>query len=88
MEKLVRFHASPVYPQTWNFLWRQQMREKSDKQLCIRLPKSLDIELDNISNYFQLSKSDVIKRFCRDGLEKFRSLGHTNKNSNYFLLER
>jgi hypothetical protein len=57
------------------------MKEKSDKQLCIRLPKMLDVELENISTFFQLSKSDVIKRFCRDGLQKFRSIGEVNQNA-------
>lgn len=60
------------------------MKIKSDTQISFRLPINLNIQLDNIGEYFGISKSLVIKKFCEDGLKKFNSI-QTEKTAQYFL---
>jgi predicted DNA-binding protein len=57
---------------------------KSDQQITMRLPKNLNLQLENIGEYFGISKSLVIKKFCEDGLKKFNTI-QTPKTSQYFL---
>jgi predicted transcriptional regulator len=67
------------------------MRIKSDKQIAIRLSNDLDWKLDQVATIFQLSKSDVIRRFCQDGVERFANRIPTyypNQKSNELLLNR
>jgi len=57
---------------------------KSDQQITMRLPKTLNLQLENIGEYFGISKSLVIKKFCEDGLTKFNTL-KPRQDSQYFL---
>lgn len=59
---------------------------KSDQQITMRLPKNLNLQLENIGHYFGISKSLVIKKFCEDGLLKFNSI--KPKNDSQYFLER
>lgn len=59
---------------------------KSDQQITMRLPKNLNLQLENIGQYFGISKSLVIKKFCEDGLLKFNSI--KPKNDSQYFLER
>ena len=52
----------------------------------MRLPKNLNLQLENIGHYFGISKSLVIKKFCEDGLLKFNSI--KPKNDSQYFLER
>lgn len=57
---------------------------KSDQQITMRLPKDLNIKMENIGHYFGISKSLVIKKFCEEGLMKFNTIKPRN-DSQYFL---
>ena len=57
---------------------------KSDEQISIRLPKKLNIQMENIGHYFGISRSLVIKKFCEEGLLKFNTLKPRN-DSQYFI---
>jgi len=60
------------------------MKIKSDEQITMRLPKLLNLQLENIGEYFGISRSLVIKKFCEDGLQKFNTIKPRN-DSQYFL---
>jgi hypothetical protein len=48
------------------------------------MPKHLNLQLDNIGEYFGISRSLVVKKFCEDGLKKFNSIKPRN-DSQYFI---
>jgi len=50
----------------------------------MRLPKTLNLQLENIGHYFGISKGLVIKKFCEDGLTKFNNL-KPRQDIQYFL---
>lgn len=60
------------------------MKIKSEEQISIRMPKHLNLQLDNIGEYFGISRSLVVKKFCEDGLKKFNSIKPRN-DSQYFI---
>jgi len=60
------------------------MKIKSETQISFRLPINLNLQLENIGEYFGISRSLVIKKFCEDGLKKFNSI-QTPKTPQYFL---
>jgi len=49
--------------------------EARDSTVCVRLPRHLKDTLSQISDRFDMSVSDVVVRFCRDGVTK---LGYGN----------
>ena len=51
--------------------------EARDSTVCARFPRHLKDTITQISDRFDMSVSDVVVRFCRDGVAK---LGYDSNN--------
>ena len=47
--------------------------------ICARLPDEVKGDLQAIAKYFDMSVSDIVLRFCRDGIKNYTGMTTPNR---------